>query len=165
MHRRHILPKEGDGRWPQSDHAPRSYYPHNPIMAFPPYHSNPTLPASQLYPMWGAPPHPASVHLWGSPGYTPWQPPQSSWHWKPYPGVKLIHLFSFFFLADFMNKDRSKSRWIHKIQLFDIWLLFCFRCMLMHGVVLSCRRHLKVFVLHSLKWVYSTPAKDLVFKK
>ncbi|GLU05453.1 hypothetical protein SLE2022_225540 [Rubroshorea leprosula] len=87
MHRRHILPKEEDGRWPQRDHAPRSYYPHNPIMAFPPYHPNHTLPASQLYPMWGAPPHPASVHVWGSPGYTPWQPSQSSWHWKPYPGM------------------------------------------------------------------------------
>ncbi|XWS38710.1 hypothetical protein CRYUN_Cryun19dG0154400 [Craigia yunnanensis] len=86
MHRRHILPKEDDRRWPQRDQTQRSCYPHKPIMAFPPYHSNHVVPIGQLYPMWGAPPHPASIQMWGSHGYPPWQPTES-WHWKPYPGV------------------------------------------------------------------------------
>ncbi|KAH7578604.1 hypothetical protein JRO89_XS01G0403900 [Xanthoceras sorbifolium] len=86
MHRRHILPKEDDRRWPQSrDQMPRSYYPHKPIMAYPPYHhSNHILPPGPVYPVWGAPNnHPAGVPMWGPPGYTPWQQTES-WHWKPY---------------------------------------------------------------------------------
>lgn len=89
MHRRHILPKEDDRRWPQRDQTQRSCYPHKPIMAFPPYHSNHVVPVGPLYPMWGAPPHPANIQMWGSPGYPPWQPAES-WHWKPYPGVGLL---------------------------------------------------------------------------
>ncbi|XP_021295704.1 two-component response regulator-like APRR2 isoform X2 [Herrania umbratica] len=87
MHRRHILPKEDDPRWPQRDQTQRSCYPHKPIMAFPPYHSNHVVPVGPLYPMWGAPPHPANIQMWGSPGYPPWQPTES-WHWKPYPGFQ-----------------------------------------------------------------------------
>ncbi|XVF13556.1 hypothetical protein REPUB_Repub08aG0217300 [Reevesia pubescens] len=86
MHKRHILPKEDDRRWPQRDQTQRSCYPHKPIMAFPPYHSNHVVPVGPLYPMWGAPPHPASMQMWGSQGYPQWQPTES-WHWKPYPGV------------------------------------------------------------------------------
>ncbi|GLT91184.1 hypothetical protein SLE2022_090840 [Rubroshorea leprosula] len=86
MHRRHILPKEDDRGWPRRDHAPRSYYPHKPMTTFLPYHPNHAIPASQLYPVWGAPSHPATVQVWGSPGYPPWQATES-WHWKPYPGM------------------------------------------------------------------------------
>ncbi|TYI70074.1 hypothetical protein E1A91_D08G196800v1 [Gossypium mustelinum] len=85
MHKRHILPKEDDRRWPQRDQTQRSCHPHKPIMAFPPYHSNP-VPVGPVYPMWGTP-HPASIQTWGSQGYYhPWQPTES-WQWKPYPGV------------------------------------------------------------------------------
>lgn len=88
MHKRHILPKEDDQRWPQQrDQIQRSYYPHKPIMAYPPYHSNHTFPLGPVYPVWGAAgSHPAGVHMWGSPGYHAW-PPTESWHWKPYPGM------------------------------------------------------------------------------
>ncbi|MBA0737141.1 hypothetical protein Gogos_010617 [Gossypium gossypioides] len=85
MHKRHILPKEDDRRWPQRDQTQRSCHPHKPIMAFPPYHSNP-VPVGPVYPMWGTP-HPASIQTWGSQAYYhPWQPTES-WQWKPYPGV------------------------------------------------------------------------------
>ncbi|XP_022757666.1 two-component response regulator-like APRR2 isoform X2 [Durio zibethinus] len=83
MHRRHILPKEDDRRWPQRDQTQRSY-PHKLIMAFQPYHSNHVIPVGPLYPIWGAPPHPASIQTHG---YPPWQPTES-WHWKPFPGVQ-----------------------------------------------------------------------------
>ncbi|KAJ4824315.1 hypothetical protein Tsubulata_047207 [Turnera subulata] len=88
MHRRHILPKEDDRRWPQHrDQAPRTYYPHKPIMAYPPYHSHHTLPTGPVYPIWGANGgHAAGVHMWGPPGYPSW-PPAENWHWKPYPGM------------------------------------------------------------------------------
>ncbi|KAJ9135080.1 hypothetical protein P3X46_032299 [Hevea brasiliensis] len=88
MHRRHILPKEDDRRWSQQrDQVQRSYYQHKPIMAYLPCHSNHTFPLSPVYPVWGAPgSHPAGVHTWGSPGYSPW-PLRESWHWKPYPGM------------------------------------------------------------------------------
>ncbi|KAJ4728754.1 two-component response regulator-like APRR2 [Melia azedarach] len=41
-----------------------------------------------VYPVWGAPSnhHPASIQMWGPPGYPPWQQ-ADSWHWKPYPGM------------------------------------------------------------------------------
>ncbi|KAH1106520.1 hypothetical protein J1N35_010288 [Gossypium stocksii] len=85
MHKRHILPREDDRRWPQRDQTQRSCHPHKPIMAFPPCHSNP-VPVGPVYPMWGTP-HPASIQTWGSQGYYhPWQPTES-WQWKPYPGV------------------------------------------------------------------------------
>ncbi|XVE57496.1 hypothetical protein DITRI_Ditri04bG0095600 [Diplodiscus trichospermus] len=86
MHRRHILPKEDDRRWPQRDQTQRSCYPHKPIMAFPPYHSNHVVPVGPVYSMWGAHPHPTSIQMWGSQGYPPWQP-NESWHWNAYPGV------------------------------------------------------------------------------
>uniref|UniRef100_A0A5B7BK67 Putative Two-component response regulator-like protein n=1 Tax=Davidia involucrata TaxID=16924 RepID=A0A5B7BK67_DAVIN len=88
MHWRHILPKEDDRRWPYPrDLTQRSYYPHKPVMAFPPYHSNHTLPAGQVYPAWGQPSsYPAGVQMWGTPCYPAWQPTES-WHWKPYPGM------------------------------------------------------------------------------
>lgn len=86
MHKRHILPKEEDRRWPNPrDPTQRNYYPQKPIMAYPAYHSNHALPMPPIYPMWAQPPsgHPASVQMWGSPSYPSWQPPES-WHWKPY---------------------------------------------------------------------------------
>ncbi|KAF3449486.1 hypothetical protein FNV43_RR10214 [Rhamnella rubrinervis] len=86
MHKRHILPKDEDRRWPNPrDPMQRNYCPQKPIMAYPPYHSNHALPIPSIYPMWGQPPgsHPASVQMWGPPSYPPWQPPES-WHWKPY---------------------------------------------------------------------------------
>ncbi|XVF52408.1 hypothetical protein PTKIN_Ptkin05aG0016000 [Pterospermum kingtungense] len=86
MHRRHILPKEDDRKWPQRDQNRGSCYPYKPIMAFPPYHSNHVIPLGPVYPMWGAPPHPASIQMWSSHCYPPWQPTES-WHWTPYPGV------------------------------------------------------------------------------
>ncbi|XP_050231116.1 two-component response regulator-like APRR2 isoform X2 [Mercurialis annua] len=88
MHKRHILPKEDDRRWPQQrDQIQRNYYQHKPLMAYPPYHVNPAFPMSSVYPMWGATgSHPPGVQMWGSPGYPPW-PPAESWHWKPYPGI------------------------------------------------------------------------------
>lgn len=92
MHKRHILPKEDDRRWPHTrDLMQRSYYPHRPIMAFPSYHSNHTLSPAPIYPTWGPPGgHPAGVPMWGSPGYPTWQP-TDNWHWKPYLGV--MHVF------------------------------------------------------------------------
>ncbi|KAK8998081.1 hypothetical protein V6N11_012613 [Hibiscus sabdariffa] len=85
MHKRHILPKEDYRRWPQRDQTQRSFYPHKPIMAFPPYHSNHVVPFGLSYPMWGTP-HPASIQTWASQGYYPWQPTET-WNWNPYPGV------------------------------------------------------------------------------
>ncbi|XP_031393318.1 two-component response regulator-like APRR2 isoform X2 [Punica granatum] len=83
MNRRHILPKEDDRRWPQHrDMVPRSYYPHRPIMAFPPYHSN-----HLAYPVWGVQGnHQPGMQFWGPPSYPPWQPAEN-WQWKPYPGL------------------------------------------------------------------------------
>ncbi|XP_048447527.1 two-component response regulator-like APRR2 [Pyrus x bretschneideri] len=103
MHKRHILPKEEDRRLLQPHHTrdpihQRSYYPysHRPIMAFPPYHyTNPTLSMPPAYPMWGSQPpassHPATVQMWGQPGYphSQWQPSDQSWqYWNPYPGLQ-----------------------------------------------------------------------------
>lgn len=88
MHRRHILPKEDDRKWPHArDQMLRNYYPHKPIMAFPPYHSNHLVPTGPVYPVWGAPGnHLAAVQMWAPPGYPPWQQAES-WNWKPYPGM------------------------------------------------------------------------------
>ncbi|XP_024026471.1 two-component response regulator-like APRR2 isoform X1 [Morus notabilis] len=88
MHKRHILPKEDDRRWPRPpDTVQRNYYPQQPIMAYPSYHSNHAVPVPPVYPMWGQPgSHPTGVQVWGPPAYPPWQPAES-WHWKPYPGM------------------------------------------------------------------------------
>lgn len=91
MHRRHILPKEDERRWPHSrDGVTRSYYPHRPIMAYPTHHPGHPLPPGAAYPVWGAPPsnHPAGMQMWGPPGYLPWPSPEN-WHWKTaYPAVQ-----------------------------------------------------------------------------
>ncbi|XP_059275747.1 two-component response regulator-like APRR2 isoform X1 [Lycium ferocissimum] len=88
INRRQILPKEVERRWPHPqprDSVQRSYYPHKPIMTFPPYHSNHVAPACQLYPAWVPPPnYPNSLQVWGSPCYQGWQPAET-WHWKPHP--------------------------------------------------------------------------------
>ncbi|KAI3664241.1 hypothetical protein L6452_25938 [Arctium lappa] len=89
LQRRHILPKESGRKWPQTRHStPRSYYPQKPIVAYPPYHSNHTLPGSQVYPAW-PPPHsyPPPPQMWGSPYYPAWQSSES-WLWNPYSGVQ-----------------------------------------------------------------------------
>ncbi|GMH22609.1 hypothetical protein Nepgr_024452 [Nepenthes gracilis] len=81
LHRRHILPKEEERRWPHpQDPTQRSYSPLKPVMAFPPYHSNHTFQVRQVYPVWGQPGNqPPSIHMWSPPGYL-WQP-------MAYPGV------------------------------------------------------------------------------
>lgn len=86
MHRRNILPKDDTRRWPHPrDSIQRNYYPYRPVMAFPPYQTNHTLPHGQVYTMWGQqggqPPH---LPVWSPPPSYPWQPVES-WHWKPYP--------------------------------------------------------------------------------
>ncbi|CAI9095477.1 OLC1v1031439C1 [Oldenlandia corymbosa var. corymbosa] len=92
MHRRHILPKETDRRWPHpGDPAQRSSHPQRPVMAFPTYHANHNLPAAgQVYhPPWmpvGT--YPTGIHTWGSPYYPGWQMPNENWHWKPYTGLQ-----------------------------------------------------------------------------
>uniref|UniRef100_A0A2P2M024 Two-component response regulator-like APRR2 n=1 Tax=Rhizophora mucronata TaxID=61149 RepID=A0A2P2M024_RHIMU len=87
MHKRHILPKEDDRRWQQQrDQLQRSYYPHKPIMAYPPYHSNHGFLPGPIYPIWGANgSHMAGVQMWGPTGYPPW-PTTESCHWGPYHG-------------------------------------------------------------------------------
>ncbi|XP_027181004.1 two-component response regulator-like APRR2 isoform X2 [Coffea eugenioides] len=86
MHRRHILPKENERRWPHpGGSAQRNYYPHKPVMAFPPYHPNHTIPGGQVYPAWIPPgTYTGGIHIWGSPYYPGWQVPNESWYWKPY---------------------------------------------------------------------------------
>lgn len=90
MHRRHILPKAEERRWPHPrDSTQRSYYPYKPVMAFPSYlAANHTIAPGQAYPVWGQQTgRPPGFPMWGSPGY-PWQPAIETWHWnKPYPGV------------------------------------------------------------------------------
>ncbi|KAF5477712.1 hypothetical protein F2P56_004328 [Juglans regia] len=87
MHKRHILPKEEELRWPHArDAMQRSYYPHRPVMAIPSYHSSHTLSMPPVYPMWGPPgSNSAGVQMWGT-GYPAWQP-TDNWNWKPYPGM------------------------------------------------------------------------------
>ncbi|XP_019238859.1 PREDICTED: two-component response regulator-like APRR2 isoform X2 [Nicotiana attenuata] len=91
MHRRQILPKEVERRWPNPqprDSVQRSYYPHHrPIMTVPPYHSNHVPAVGQLHPAWVPPAsYPNGLQVWGSPYYPAWQP-ADSWHWKPHPGL------------------------------------------------------------------------------
>ncbi|KAK4789262.1 hypothetical protein SAY86_020581 [Trapa natans] len=84
MNRRHILPKEGDGKWPQQrEMAARSYHPNRPIVAFPSYHSNQIA----YPPMWGLQGnHQPGMQFWSPPSYPLWQPAEN-WQWKPYPGL------------------------------------------------------------------------------
>lgn len=90
MQRRQILPKEDERRWPRPqprDLVQRTYYPHKPVMAFPTYHSNHASTAGQFYPAWIPPGgHPNGAHMWGSPYYPGWPPPET-WHWNPQPGL------------------------------------------------------------------------------
>ncbi|XP_062073756.1 two-component response regulator-like APRR2 isoform X2 [Humulus lupulus] len=88
MHKRHILPKEEDRRWPRPrDPVQKNFYPQQPIMAYPSYHSNHALPVAPVYSMWGQPGnHPASVQMWPPPAYPPWQSAES-WQWKPFSGM------------------------------------------------------------------------------
>ncbi|XP_027915883.1 two-component response regulator-like APRR2 isoform X1 [Vigna unguiculata] len=86
MHRRQIFPKEEDRKW--LNQRERIYCVQRPIMAFPPYHSNQTLPMAPIYPMWGqSSTQTAGMHIWSSPGYPLWQPTAEHWHWKPIPGM------------------------------------------------------------------------------
>ncbi|RDX89247.1 Two-component response regulator-like APRR2, partial [Mucuna pruriens] len=86
MHKRQILPKEEDRKW--LNQRERSYCVPRPIMAFPSYHSNHTLPLAPVYPMWGQPGNQTpGMQIWGSPGYPLWQPTAENWPWKPFPGV------------------------------------------------------------------------------
>ncbi|KAI5655857.1 hypothetical protein M9H77_33044 [Catharanthus roseus] len=89
MHRRHILPKEDERKWPRlGDSAQRNHYAQKPVMAYPPYHPSQTLPAGQIYPAWVPPgSYPNGVHMWGSPYYPGWQLPAESWQWRPYSGM------------------------------------------------------------------------------
>ncbi|CAJ1943153.1 unnamed protein product [Sphenostylis stenocarpa] len=86
MHKRQILPKEEDRKW--LNQRERSYCVQRPIMAFPAYHSNHTLPLAPVYPMWGqSGSQTAGMQIWSSPGYPLWQPTAENWHWKPFPGM------------------------------------------------------------------------------
>jgi len=86
MHKRQIFPKEEDRKW--LNQRERSYCVQRPIMAFPPYHSNHTLPLAPVYPMWGqSGSQTAGMQIWSSPGYPMWQPTAENWHWKPFPRV------------------------------------------------------------------------------
>lgn len=76
MHRRHILPKAEERRWPHPRASTqRNYYPYKPVMAYPSYPTaNHTLTHGQVYPMWGQQNgQPPGFPMWGPPGY-PWQP-------------------------------------------------------------------------------------------
>ncbi|KAJ0681368.1 putative response regulator and transcription factor RR-A-type family [Helianthus annuus] len=89
LQRRHILPKDGGRKWPQTRHStPRNYYPQKPIMAYPPYHSNHALPQAQVYPAW-PPPHNYAMppQMWAPPYYPAWQSSEN-WMWNPYPGLQ-----------------------------------------------------------------------------
>ncbi|KAK1407776.1 hypothetical protein QVD17_39403 [Tagetes erecta] len=76
LQRRHILPKDGGRKWPQTRHSTaRNYYTH--MAAYPP-------PPTQLYPAW-PPPHNYTLppQMWAPPYW------QSS-TWNPYPGPGLL---------------------------------------------------------------------------
>ncbi|XP_021852986.2 two-component response regulator-like APRR2 isoform X2 [Spinacia oleracea] len=88
MHRRHILPKQEERRWPHPrDSIQRNYYPQRPVMAYPPpYHNNHNFVSGQVYPMWGQQGcQPPGYPMWGPTGY-PWQPAET-WPWKAYPAM------------------------------------------------------------------------------
>lgn len=124
MHRRHILPKEPERRWPRSrDQMQRNYYPQRPIMAYPPYHSNHTLSTAPIYPVWGQPGNQqAGAQVWGQPGYPAWQP-TNNWHWNSYPGV--IHVFDMTIcclIFSTVNIHSCKTPWI---LVLTRWLYYC----------------------------------------
>ncbi|KAG0449854.1 hypothetical protein HPP92_027071 [Vanilla planifolia] len=83
MHRRHILPKDGDKRWQVTREFQQKGYMQKPIMAFTPYHSSNSAPPSNAYTIW---PHPSyhlpHVQLWGHSGMPSWHLPQGNWQWK-----------------------------------------------------------------------------------
>ena len=131
MHKRQILPKEDDRRWPhQKDPIQRSYYVQRPIMAFPPYHSNHTLSPAPVYPVWGqSGSQPAGVQMWGPPGYPVWRPTEN-WHWKPYPAVILgfspTAVYISFLPPCFSNLLWSRTcnfNCIDAVQYVIIWLI------------------------------------------
>ncbi|KAF9619744.1 hypothetical protein IFM89_009086, partial [Coptis chinensis] len=85
MHRRHIVPKDDDRRWQHPRGPTPRVYPHKPIMAYPPYHTNHSFTPNQFYPIWGHPNnHHSSMHMWGHPGFPTWHP-QDSWSWNTHP--------------------------------------------------------------------------------
>ncbi|XP_076922922.1 two-component response regulator-like APRR2 isoform X1 [Bidens hawaiensis] len=89
LQRRHILPKDGGRKWPQTRHTtPRNCYPQKPIIAYPPYHANHTLPHAQVYPTW-PPQHNYTLppQMWAPPYYPSWQSSEN-WMWNPYPGLQ-----------------------------------------------------------------------------
>lgn len=169
MHRRHILPKEDDRRWPQlRDQVQRSYYPHKPIMAYPPYHSNHALPPGPVYPVWGAAgSHAAGGHMWGPPGYSPW-PQTESCHWRPYQGVTLVlsstggagifwrtlnaaaWLVHIFYISDArrsMGLPCDAATWslfFHSSSEYtSVWIMICFCSFLQkHSLLGKCSMHL-----------------------
>lgn len=83
LHRRHILPKEEDRRWPHHVNSA----PQNPVMAYPPYYPHHNLPPGQLHPPSWSPYYSSGSLMWGSPYYPQWQLPTESWHWKPFSGL------------------------------------------------------------------------------
>nr|GMD97304.1 two-component response regulator-like APRR2 [Ipomoea batatas] len=89
MHRRQILPKENEWKWPLSrDSTQRSCYPRKPVMAFPQYHSAPTVPAGhQFYSAWSHPGSYPGAHVWGSPYHYPGWQPTDDWNWQSNTGV------------------------------------------------------------------------------
>ncbi|XP_019156491.1 PREDICTED: two-component response regulator-like APRR2 isoform X2 [Ipomoea nil] len=89
MHRRQILPKEDEWRWPLSrDSTQRSCYPRKPVMAIPQYHSAPpVVPAGQFYSAWAHPGSYPGAHVWGSPYHYPGWQPTDDWNWKSNTGV------------------------------------------------------------------------------
>nr|GMD94191.1 two-component response regulator-like APRR2 isoform X1 [Ipomoea batatas] len=88
MHRRQILPKENEWKWPLSrDSTQRSCYPSKPVVAFPQYHSAPTVPAGQFYSAWAHPGSYPGAHVWGSPYHYPGWQPTDDWNWQSNTGV------------------------------------------------------------------------------
>ncbi|KAF9605864.1 hypothetical protein IFM89_019123 [Coptis chinensis] len=75
MHRRHILAKDDDRRWQHPRGPTPRVYPHKPIMAYPPYHTNHSFTPNQFYPVWGHPSnHHSSMQKWGYLGFPTWHP-------------------------------------------------------------------------------------------
>lgn len=156
MSQRQILPKEDHRRWPQHrDMVARSYYPHRPIMAFPPYHSN-----HMAYPIWGLHGnHQPSIPFWSPANYpAAWQPAENhqwklhcgvrfdvySWQW----GCKLLNIR----LLCFLQENLLLSLTDHVEQMMLSIHGSCLSYMLMHGDALWCRIFKGPGSL-SLRWV------------
>ncbi|XP_068635495.1 two-component response regulator-like APRR2 isoform X2 [Aristolochia californica] len=85
MHKRHIVLKEDDRRWPpHRDSSMNRSHIQRPLMAYPPHHSNYGISTGQIYQVWGHPSCNPSMPMWGNPRFAAWQPPES-WHRKSYP--------------------------------------------------------------------------------